>query len=273
MAEPADQQRDLVGEGHRGITGGAGSAQELSGACDGLGAPPPVMPLGTVQLLPAPLGVLEGAIGAILQIAAELLQVAEDVEDVAPAGDLGQGQGLAGTQPAAGVGDGGLGIEALVDQLQQAHAPGLGVAMVLQAQQVAIGRGRIDADEHRVAGLKDLIVGPDANAGQVVTSADGPSRFDGAVDDVVHRTQGELPVEEVAEQLDDGPVRAMADQHQSQDQLPQPGLGDRQVEEDVVGLGSLSFVKTRQHALGRGVGVTIPSRNLLHQPGASRQVP
>ena len=191
MAEPTDQQRDIVGESHCGITGSAGSAQELSGAA-GFGAPPPVMPLGAVKLLPAALGVLKSAIGAILQIAAELLQVAEDVEDVAPAGDLRQGESLAGTEAAAGVGDGGLGIEALVDQLQQAHAPGYGVAMVLQAEQVAIGRGRIDADEHRVEGLKDLIVGPDANGGQVVTSADGPSRFDGAVHDIVHGPQGDM---------------------------------------------------------------------------------
>ena len=142
---------------------------------------------------------------------------------------------MAGAEPAAGVGDGGLGGEAPVDQLQQAHAPGVGVAMVLQAQQVAVGRGGIDAHEDRVAGLEDLVMGPDADAGQVVRSVDRPGRFDGAVDDVVDRPQGDLAVEEVAEQFDDAPVRAVADQDQGQDQLAQPGLGDRQVEEDVLG--------------------------------------
>ena len=34
VAEPADQQRDIVGQGHGGITGGAGPAQELSGASE-----------------------------------------------------------------------------------------------------------------------------------------------------------------------------------------------------------------------------------------------
>jgi hypothetical protein len=29
----------------------------------------------------------------------------------------------------------------------------------------------------------------------------------------------------------------MADQDQGQDQLPQPGLGDRQIEEDILGRG------------------------------------
>src|SRR3954467_13225409 len=132
------------------------------------------MPLGPVKLVPAPLGVLQSAIGTIRQIADDLLEVTEDVEDVAPAGDPGQGQGLTGTEAAAGVGDGGVGIEALVDQLEQAHTPGGGVAMVLRAEQVAIGRGRVDTDEHRVAGLEDFVVSPDADASQVVTPADRP---------------------------------------------------------------------------------------------------
>ncbi len=37
-------------------------------------------------------------------------------------------------QSRACIGDGGIGREALIDQLQQAHAPGFGVAMVLQAK-------------------------------------------------------------------------------------------------------------------------------------------
>ena len=48
---------------------------------------------------------------------------------------------------------------------------------------------------------------------------------------------GDPIVEQVAEQLDHAAGRAMADQHQGQDQLPQPRLGDREVEEDVVGPG------------------------------------
>ena len=132
---------------------------------------------------------LQGAIGAVLQEADHGLQIADDVEDIALAGDIRQGLGLAGAEAAAGVGDGGLGIEALIDQFEQADAPGVGVAMFLQAEQVAIGRGRVDTHEHRLAGLEDLVVGPDADASQVDTAADRLSRFDGAVHDVVHRAQ------------------------------------------------------------------------------------
>ena len=71
----------------------------------------------------------------------------------------------------------------------------------------------------------------------------------------MHRTQGDRPVEDVAEQFDDGPVRAMADQHQAQDQLPQPSLGYRQVEEDFVGLG-FGGKGVGQSILG-GVGLLI----------------
>ena len=98
-------------------------------------------------------------------------------------------------------------------------------------------------------------MGTDAHAAEIVTAADRPSRFDGAGDDVVHRAQGDTPVEEVAEQFDDGPVRAVADQHQGQDQLPQPGLGYGEVEEDLLGL-RFGLKGLGQSVLG-GVGLLI----------------
>jgi hypothetical protein len=48
---------------------------------------------------------------------------------------------LTGAKTTACVGDGCFGLEVLVDQIQQADAPGVGIAMFLQAQHVAIGRG------------------------------------------------------------------------------------------------------------------------------------
>ena len=68
-------------------------------------------------------------------------------------------------------------------------------------------------------------------------SVDSPGLRNGAVHDVVHGPQGDRIIEEVAEQFDHAAGRTMADQHQGQDQLPQPSLGDRQVEEDALGLG------------------------------------
>jgi hypothetical protein len=116
-----------------------------------------------------------------------------------------------------------------------------------------------------MAGLKDLIMGPDPNAGQVTTSGDCPRRFDGAFDDGVDSTQGELPIEEIAEQLDDGAVGAVANQHQSQDQLTQPGLGDRQMEEDVIGR------RCGVEGLGQGVGCRV--RLLIEELAADLMSP
>jgi hypothetical protein len=59
VSQPTDQQRDIVGESHCGITGSAGLAQEPSGATYGFRTPSPIMPLVTVKLSPAPLGVLK----------------------------------------------------------------------------------------------------------------------------------------------------------------------------------------------------------------------
>ena len=53
----------------------------------------------------------------------------------------------------------------------------------------------------------------------------------------MHRAQRDGPVEEVAKQRDDSPVRTVTNQHQGQDQLMQPGFGYGQVEEHVIRLG------------------------------------
>ena len=87
----------------------------------------------------------------------------------------------------------------------------------------ARGRLGVEAHPYGAAGRQDLVAGIDVRAREVATAADHLSRFDGAGDNVVHRTQGDRPVEDVAEQIDDRPVRAVADQDHAQDQLPYVG--------------------------------------------------
>jgi hypothetical protein len=188
------------------------------------------------RLLPSePLAELEGFVGAILEVGDRLLQVVQEVEDIAAAGDRGQGQILAGAQAGAEIGDDGLGGEAAVGQLQEPHAPGLGVAMLLLAQEITEGGCGVDAHEDRPADLKDLIMEADPDAVQVIPVVDLPGRRDGGVDDVMDGPQGERDVEKVGQQLDHAAVRTATDQDQRQDQLSEPGLGDRQVEEDLIG--------------------------------------
>jgi hypothetical protein len=159
------------------------------------------------------------------------------VEDVAPARHAGQGLLLAGTLPLAPVGDGGSGVEAAIDQFQEAHAPGSGIATLLQAQQEAEGGVGITADQDRSATLEDLVQSSDADIGEILIGVVLLGQRHGASDDVMDVAHGDGGVEEVAEQFDDAAVGTVADEDQRQDQLPQPGLGDGEMEEDLIGGG------------------------------------
>ena len=196
----------------------------------------PAGPAGALDLLPLqPRAGLQGVIGPVLQVGDRRLEVTGQVEDIAATGDLGQRRGLAGAEAGAEVGDDGLGGEAALGQFQQPHPPGVGVAVLLLTQQVAEGGGGIDAHQDRVAGLEDLVMGPDADGGQVVRAVDLAGPSDGGLDHVMDGAQRGLGVEEVAQQGDDAAVGAVAGQDQGEDQLTEPGLGDRQVEEDLLG--------------------------------------
>jgi hypothetical protein len=159
------------------------------------------------------------------------------MKDIATAWDLGQGLLRPGAEPRAEIGEGRLGGETAVDQLEQAHAPGLGVAMVLLAQQVALGGRGVDADEDGATRLEDLVLGPDADPGQVLALVDRAGDGDGLRDEVVDGPHGEVGIEEVAQQFGDAAERAVADEDQGEDEWADPGLGNREVEEDAVVVG------------------------------------
>ena len=142
---------------------------------------------------------------------------------------------MTGTERGAEIGDSGLGREALVDQFQQPDAPGIGVAMLFRTQQEAEGGFGIDPHQDGIAPLEDLIEEVDDDGGEVVLLVDSQGLSNGAVQDVVHGTQGDQKIEDVAKQFDHAAGGAMADEHQGEDQLPQPSLGNRQVEEDLLG--------------------------------------
>jgi hypothetical protein len=57
----------------------------------------------------------------------------------------------------------------------------------------------------------------------------------GRGEDVVDGAEGDVEVEQVSEQVDDASIRAVAAEGQGQDQLAQPGPGDGQPEEEVIG--------------------------------------
>ena len=107
--------------------------------------------------------------------------------------------------------------------------------MLFRTQQEAEGGLGIDPHQNGIVRLEDLIEEADDDGGEVVLLVDPPGLSNGAVHDVVHGPQGDPKIEDVAQQFDHAAGRAMADEHQGQDQLPQPRLGNRQVEEDLLG--------------------------------------
>jgi hypothetical protein len=73
--------------------------------------------------------------------------------------------------------------------------------VVLQAEQVAIGRGHVGADQDRLSALEKLVMGAEADAGQIFLVVEATGAGHGLSDDVVDAAQGQGIVEEVGEQF------------------------------------------------------------------------
>ena len=98
-------------------------------------ATPALMPPLTFPLLAG----FDRGEGALLQVIDGGLEITPQMEVITAARDLGESQLLAGAEATVAIGDCGRRREAVVDQLQQPDASGLGVAMIFQTQQVAEG--------------------------------------------------------------------------------------------------------------------------------------
>ena len=119
----------------------------------------------------------------------------------------------------------------MVLQLQEPDAPGIGVAVLFEAEQVAERGRHIDPDKHRLCVLEDLVVSADADRGQVAVGIVLACVLDGGVDDCVDVAQREVVVEEVVEEFDDAAERTMPDENQTECELADPAFGDGQVEQ------------------------------------------
>ncbi len=101
------------------------------------------------------------------------------MEDVSAAGDVGQGLALAGPQARAEVGDGRFRSETPFAQLQQANAPGVGVAAAFGGKQVAVAGMDVGPNQNRLSLLEDLVVRADADGGQILSVVDRLGPRDG----------------------------------------------------------------------------------------------
>ncbi len=92
-------------------------------------------------------------------------------------------------------------METTVGQLQQTDAPGVSIAVFLQAEEVAVGRVDICSDEDRPFALEDFIMGPDADTGEVLLVVVGAGGGDGVLEDVVDGFEGQGEIEEIVEEF------------------------------------------------------------------------
>src|SRR5690349_3542471 len=81
-----------------------------------------------------------GARGKARQRTGEAFTPTLDVEHVAVARRVTPGRLLPGTQAPPGIGDGLVGPQPPLGGVEQVHAPGVGVTMLLCHQEVAVGR-------------------------------------------------------------------------------------------------------------------------------------
>ena len=153
---------------------------------------------------------------------------------IATTRDIRESELLASAEAAAAISDDGLRCKTAVDQFQQPDAPGYSIAMLIPTEQVAEGEFRVDPHQNGIRALEDLIVCTDTHRRQIVLLVDPLGLRHSASHDIVDGSQGYGIVKQIAQQFHDTAVGTMADQHQSQNQLPQPVLGDRQIKQDVV---------------------------------------
>jgi hypothetical protein len=110
------------------------------------------------------------------------------------------------------------------------HAPGVGVAVLLRGQEIAIGRLGADAGQNRLSAVEKLIVQPGANARQVLRAVDHAGLLRGRVEHVVDGADADRPAQHVTHEFDNAEIRTAAHQCQCDDHLAQPSLGDLYLE-------------------------------------------
>jgi hypothetical protein len=113
-----------------------------------------------------------GPLGEARQSVGEAPALALDVEHVAVARRVAPGRLLPGAQAPPGIGDGVIGPQPPLGGVEQVHAPGVGVTMLLRRQEIAVRRLGIDAGQHGCCTLEDLVVQAHANAREVLLSVD-----------------------------------------------------------------------------------------------------
>ena len=74
-------------------------------------------------------------VGPVLQVTDQRTNFAQSMKNITAAGNPRQSLLMTGAEPRGEIGDGSLGSKAPVDQFEQLHPPGIGVAMFFQGSE------------------------------------------------------------------------------------------------------------------------------------------
>src|SRR5262249_41677954 len=99
----------------------------------------------------------------------------------------------------ARVGDHEVRVKTTLLQFQQAQAPGVRVSMLFETEQITIAGPGIDPDEHRLAGLENLVMGADPDAAKVLSFVYLASRGDRGLENIEDAAQRHAVVEQIAQ--------------------------------------------------------------------------
>ena len=144
------------------------------------------------------------------------------------------GQFLPGSQSSARVANAELESKPLRAGTQQIHSPGIGVTMFDCFKQIAVRRRSIDAGEHRLAALEDLVMQTHLNGRQIDAAVDDDRLLGGGRLHVVYSAFADVHAQQVTQELNDAAVRTAADQRECNDDLAQPPAGDLQLEQHLL---------------------------------------
>ena len=126
-------------------------------------------------------------------------------------------------------------MKTLIGQVQQVHAPGGFVSLVLDGQQIAVSCPGIHTDKYRLRCLEYLVRNANTDIGKVLCVIDLLSLLHGLADNVMDRAQTQVViVEHVFEDFYHAPEAAVANQDQGQNELANPVFRHRKVKENLL---------------------------------------
>ena len=105
-----------------------------------------------------------------------------------------------------------VGIEALVTGIQQMDSPGVGTAVILGGEQIAVGRVGIDTGQDGLVALEDFVMQSNTNRRELLRAVDCTGALSGHLMQVVNAAFANRYSQNVTHEFHHAPVGAMTDE-------------------------------------------------------------